>query len=153
MSLSEFMNSISLFEVVDYSKAGRTEVCLGRVKQGSNHREEDAWFNMIAQTLSLQIQMKVEAVSFSKQYMLKGDALVYLWKIACKDLEWLKNHMPRIDKTLEWQREAVFQTGLQEGERGEIYGRMSLPGVRGKLEMGPQPEDIGAISDAKAENR
>lgn len=153
MNLSDFLGSISMFEVVEYSGPGKVEICLGRVKEGKERREEDAWFNMIAQTLALQVRSKTDVVSFSKQYMLKGDALVYLWKIVSKDTQWLVENMPRIDKTVEWQRNAVVEVGLSEGPRGETWGRVSLPGVQGGLRLGPQPEDIGQTSDAKAENR
>jgi len=152
MRLSNLLGSISVFEVVDYSRTSKTEICLGRVVQGDK-KAENVWFNMIAQTLMLQDKKRVDVVSFSKQYLLRDDALIYLWKVVSKDTAWLEESMPRIDKTLEWQRDAVNEVGLKEGPRGEVWGRMSLPGVRGSLEMGPQPEDIGLASDAKTENR
>lgn len=152
MNLSDFLNTVSVFEVVDYSRTDKTEICLGRVRADSDGRSEDAWFNMIARTYLAQDRDRVDAVSFSKQYLLKDDALVYLWKVVSKDTHWLSENMPRLDKTLEWQREAVNEVGLREGKNGEIWGRASLPGVKDKLEIGPQPEDIGQISDAKSEN-
>lgn len=157
MNLSELMNSVSIFDAVDYSKTRETEICLGRVRQGNSPEDtkanEDAWFNMVYQTLVLQIKGKKDAVSFSKQYLIRDDELIYFWKVVCRDIDWLDTNMPRLDKTVEWQREAVNETGLSEGKKGEVWGRMSLPGVSGKLELGPQPEDIGQLSDAKSENR
>lgn len=157
MRLYDFLNTISVFESVDYSRTGQTEVCLGRLSQGTskgmNEKMMEVWLNMVSQTLIMQERKKADAVSFSKQYMVRDDSLIYLWKVVSKDTAWLEDNMPRLDKTLDWQNTAVSEVGLSEGPRGEVWGRVSLPGVKDKLEIGPKPEDYGFSSDAKDFNK
>ena len=147
MLLSDFLRELSIFEPVEYTKTARgVEICLGRVP--TDERSTNAWFQMVAQMLMAQDKEKVDKVSVSKQYIIKGNALVYFWKVVCKDPKWLSTHMPRIDRTVDAQRNAVSNIDPDTG-----VGEMTLPGVRKPIMMGPQPEDIGQLSDAKTENR
>lgn len=141
-SLDAFLKSFELFEPVEYNKTPRgVEICLGRVDEGAL----DVWLNMIAQMLMAQRTAKEEYVSISKQYFIKDTSLVYLWKIVCRDIEWFAGHIPRIDKTLKWQKDYTQKVDqkipLKGG--GEKWGEAVLPSVMNKkLELGPQPEEI-----------
>ena len=147
MLLSDFLRKLSIFEPVEYTKTTRgVEICLGRVP--TDERSTQAWFQMVAQMLMAQDKEKVDKVSVSKQYIIKGNALVYFWKVVCKDPEWFSTHLPRIDRMVEFQKTAISNI-----DPNSDHWEMSLPGVRKPIEMGPQPEDIGQISDAKLENR
>jgi hypothetical protein len=147
MLLSDFLKELSVFEPVDYTRTPRgVEICLGRVPE--DDATINAWLQMVGQMLMAQDKEGVDKVSVSRQYLIRGGSLIYLWKIVCKDSKWLSTHMPRIDRTLDWQRQAVSNID-PNSDRWE----MTLPGVRKPLALGPQPEDIGQISDAKRENR
>lgn len=140
--LDAFLKNFDIFEVVEYTKTPRgVEICLGRVDEEAL----DVWLGMIAQMLMAQRTAKEEYVSVSKQYFIKDTSLVYLWKIVCRDVEWFIDHVPRIDKTLKWQKDYTQVVGqkipLKGG--GEKWGEATLPSVvNKKLVLGPQPEDI-----------
>jgi hypothetical protein len=143
MLLSDFLNDLSIFEVVEYNKTSRgVEICLGRLD--TDARSLDAWLRMVGHMLMSQEKEKVDKVSISKQYLIRGNALVYLWKVVCKDSAWISTHMPRIDRTVDAQRNAINNIDPLTG-----VGEMTLPGVRRPIMMGPQPEDIGMRSEIK----
>jgi hypothetical protein len=141
MRLDEFLSDVAVFEVTDYKKtSGGKEICLGRTT--SEEQAADCWCHMFGSVLMAQRNEDEPFLSVSKQYSIKGGALVYKWKVVCTDTDKLALVMPRIDKTMEAQRRH------QQVVNPDGTGSATLFGMDG-LEAGPQPEDYGFGSDIK----
>ena len=142
MTLSEFLNDISVFEVLESTTTSSgTEICLGRVSR------DDVWFNMFGAALMAQQKRGLDFLSVSKQYLIQGEDLGFLWKVTSKDVKMLEDFMPRIDKTLDEQRK--YKPNVQGGTLVDEEGEADIP-LMGMRDMKlPQPEDFGFRSDSK----
>jgi hypothetical protein len=141
MRLDELLNDLYVFEVVDYTrtKSGK-EICLGRTT--NEEKSDEIWFHMFGAVLMAQLRKRQDFLSVSKQYLIRGDSLVYLWKIVCTVTDRLREYIPRVDKTYKAQQQ--YSMKINPDGTGEA----TLLGMEG-LEAGPQPEDYGLGSDIK----
>lgn len=119
MNLAQFLDQISFLEPLDYKKLrSGTEICFTRV------HEENVWFHMFGAALMAQVREGKDVLSVCKEYVIRGNALLYTWKVTVKDLPWFIEALPRMDKTIENQRNYKQEIDPRTGE-----GRVSLLGI------------------------
>ena len=119
MTLQDFLAQISILEPVDYKRLpSGTEVCYMRV------HNTDAWMHMFGQVLIAQSRERKDVVSVSKEYLVRGTAVVYAWKVIVKDLGWFIERLPRTDRIADQQRNFVQNIDPATG-----LGTVSLLGM------------------------
>ena len=132
MSLRDDLSQISFIEVIDYIPKAKSEVCLIRVEAD----QEETWFHMFGRVLLAQQQQRANAVSVSKQYVMKGTSLTYIWKIVVTDRKWFMGELPRIDKVAEAQK------NYHQVVRPDGSGSAPLLGLPENFSPTPLPEDV-----------
>jgi len=133
MTLKEFLDQISFLEPLDYKRLKNgIEICYTRV-----HNEE-VWYHMFGTALLAQARENKDVVGVAKEYLVRGNAVLYTWKVTVKDLKWLMDTMPRVDKTVENQR-----AYRQEIDRKTGVGKASLLGIPQGWEPTELPGKLG----------